>query len=152
MTEITFAELAGRVGKDAGVSDWIHVTQGMIDAFADATHDHQFIHVDPEKAKATPFKGTIAHGFLTVSLLSAMAYSALPKLKGQAMGVNYGFNKLRLVSPVPSGARIRGKFILKAHEEKLPKQHTNIYDVTVEIEGAGKPALTAEWVTLAFEG
>lgn len=150
--QITFDEMRASVGQEVGVSDWIAVTQDMINAFADVTFDHQFIHVDPEKAKLSPFKTTIAHGFLTVSLLSAMAYSGLPDIKGRMMGVNYGFNKLRLVSPVLSGSKVRARFSLKAHDEKLPKQHTLTFDVTVEIEGSGKPALVAEWVTLSFEG
>ncbi|HRJ68341.1 MAG TPA: MaoC family dehydratase [Beijerinckiaceae bacterium] len=150
--QVTFNDMRASVGTEVGVSDWIEITQDMINRFADVTFDHQFIHVDVEKAKLSPFKTTIAHGFLTVSLLSAMAYSGLPDIKGRVMGVNYGFNKLRLVSPVPSGARVRARFTLKAHDEKLPKQHTFTFDVTVEVEGSGKPALVAEWVTLSFEG
>lgn len=152
MKQVTFDEMRASVGAEVGVSDWIEITQAMINQFADVTFDHQFIHVDPEKARLTPFKTTIAHGFLTVSLLSAMAYSGLPEIRGRVMGVNYGFNKLRLVSPVPSGSRVRARFILKAHDEKLAKQHTLTFDVTVEVEGSSKPALVAEWVTLSFEG
>ena len=148
--KLTIEELRGRIGQEVGVSKWIDILQSAIDAFADLTHDHQFIHIDVEKAKATPFGGTIAHGFLTVSMLSAMAYDALPNIAGRSMGVNYGFDRLRMMSPVKAGARIRGRFVLKALESKSPQQHQLIHSVTVEIEGADKPALAADWVTLAY--
>ncbi len=148
--KLTIEELRGRIGQEVGVSKWIDILQSAIDAFADLTHDHQFIHIDVEKAKATPFGGTIAHGFLTVSMLSAMAYDALPEIAGRSMGVNYGFDRLRMMSPVKAGARIRGRFVLKALESKSPQQHQLIHSVTVEIEGADKPALAADWVTLAY--
>jgi acyl dehydratase len=147
---VTIEELRGRIGQEVGVSKWFDIPQSAIDAFADLTHDHQFIHIDVEKAKATPFGGTIAHGFLTVSMLSAMAYDALPNIAGRSMGVNYGFDRLRMMSPVKAGARIRGRFVLKALESKSPQQHQLIHSVTVEIEGADKPALAADWVTLAY--
>jgi acyl dehydratase len=147
---LTIDELRGRIGQEVGVSKWFDIPQSAIDAFADLTHDHQFIHIDVEKAKATPFGGTIAHGFLTVSMLSAMAYDALPNIAGRSMGVNYGFDRLRMMSPVKAGARIRGRFVLKALESKSPQQHQLIHSVTVEIEGADKPALAADWVTLAY--
>lgn len=150
MSKLTIEQLKEKIGTEIGVSDWIEVPQSMIDAFADVTKDHQFIHIDPVKAKMTQFGGTIAHGFLTVSLLSAMAYSGLPGIERQGMGVNYGFDKLRLVSPVRAGAKVRGRFVLKALESKSPQQHQLTYAVTVEIEGEAKPALAAEWVTLAF--
>lgn len=150
MATVTIEELAGKVGQEVGVSKWIDIPQSAIDAFADITHDHQFIHIDPVKAKATPFGTTIAHGFLTVSMLSAMAYDALPDIKDRAMGVNYGFDKLRMVSPVRSGAKIRGRFVLKALDSKSPKQHQTTYTVTVEIEGSDKPALVADWITLSY--
>lgn len=148
--QVTIDELKGRIGQEVGVSQWFDIPQAAIDAFADLTHDHQFIHIDVEKAKATPFGGTIAHGFLTVSLLSAMAYDALPDIAGRTMGVNYGFDRLRMMSPVKAGARIRGRFVLKALDSKSPQQHQLTHAVTVEIEGAEKPALAADWVTLAF--
>lgn len=147
---LTIDELRGRIGQEVGVSKWFDIPQSAIDAFADLTHDHQFIHIDVEKAKATPFGGTIAHGFLTVSMLSAMAYDALPNIAGRSMGVNYGFDRLRMMSPVKAGARIRGRFVLKALDSKSPQQHQLIHSVTVEIEGADKPALAADWVTLAY--
>jgi acyl dehydratase len=148
--QVTIEELKGRVGQEVGVSKWFDIPQSAIDAFADLTHDHQFIHIDVEKAKATPFGGTIAHGFLTVSMLSAMAYDALPDIAGRTMGVNYGFDRLRMMSPVKAGARIRGRFVLKALDSKSAQQHQLTHAVTVEIEGAEKPALAADWVTLAF--
>ena len=138
------------VGQEIGVSLWRVVSQEMIDKFADATDDHQFIHVDPERAAAeTPFGGTIAHGFLSLSLLSAMAYETIPPIREAGMGVNYGFDRLRFVSPVKSGARIRARFKL-AEMTARPSGwiHLN-YDVTIEIEGLKKPALTARWLTLA---
>lgn len=147
---VTIEELRGRIGQEVGVSKWFDIPQSAIDAFADLTYDHQFIHIDVEKAKATPFGGTIAHGFLTVSMLSAMAYDALPNIAGRSMGVNYGFDRLRMMSPVKAGARIRGRFVLKALESKSPQQHQLIHSVTVEIEDADKPALAADWVTLAY--
>jgi acyl dehydratase len=148
--EITIDELKTKVGQELGVSDWIAIPQEEINKFADVTHDHQFIHVDVERAKDTPFGGTIAHGFFTISLIVPMAHSALPTIKDRTMGVNYGFDKLRLMSPVKSGARIRGRFVLKSLESKTDKQHQLVHTVTVEIEGGQKPALVADWVTLAY--
>ncbi len=106
------SELQGLIGQEVGVSKWFEITQARIDAFADCTEDHQFIHVDPQAAKATPFGGTIAHGFLTLSLASAMSYDAVAPLDGVVMGVNYGFDKLRFLAPVPAGSRVRGRFKL----------------------------------------
>ncbi|MDF1776977.1 MAG: MaoC family dehydratase [Rhizobiaceae bacterium] len=147
---ISLSELSGLVGTELGVSDWIEVDQSMIDQFADATHDHQFIHVDVARAKAeTPFKGTIAHGFLTLSLLSAMNYSAVPQIRERRMGINYGFDKVRLITPVKSGARVRGRFILKATRLRGADMMMLTFDVTVEIDGQKNPALTAEWLTIA---
>ena len=140
----------GQVGQELGVSDWITVDQARIDAFAECTGDHQFIHVDPEKAKATPFGTTIAHGYLTLSLLSQMAYGAMPGVEGTKMGVNYGLNKVRFMAPVKSGKRIRGRFKLADVSERSPGVLQSTVEVTVEIEGEDKPALIAEWVTLAY--
>ncbi len=139
-----------KVGQEVGVSDWILVDQGRIDTFAEVTGDHQFIHVDPEKAKLTPFGGTIAHGYLTLSLLSAMAYDAMPGIEGAKMGVNYGLNKLRFMAPVRAGKRIRGRFTIADVAERSPGQFQTTVTVSVEIEGEDKPALAAEWVTLAY--
>jgi acyl dehydratase len=142
-------EMAEKVGQDIGTSDWILVDQPMIDAFAQTTNDHQFIHVNPEMAKATPFGGTIAHGFLTLSLLSAMSASAVAPLEVM-MSVNYGFNKLRFLTPVKSGKRIRGHFKLLELAEKRPGQWQQTVEATVEIEGEDKPCLIAEWIFQHF--
>lgn len=148
--EISLSEVKDLVGSEVGVSDWITVDQAMIDAFAQATQDDQFIHTDPERAKAeSPFGGTIAHGFLTLSLLSAMNYSALPKIREQTMGINYGFDKLHFVAPVKSGARIRGHFTLVEARFRGAAMLMTTYDVTVEIEDEKKPALTARWTTIS---
>ena len=146
---VSLEEAKQAVGTEIGVSPWRNVSQEMIDKFADATDDHQFIHVDPERAAETPFGGTIAHGFLSLSLLSAMAYEAIPPIQGVTIGVNYGFDRVRFASPVRSGARIRGRFKL-AEVTTRPSGwiHLN-YDATIEIEGSKKPALTARWLTLA---
>lgn len=141
--------LSDHVGREVGVSDWRDVTQAMIDKFADATDDHQFIHVDPERAASTPFGGTIAHGFLTLSLLSTLAYETIPPLAGTAMGINVGFDKIRFVNPVKSGARLRARFVL-ADVNIRPSGYVQVaYDVTMEVEGQTRPALTARWLTLS---
>ncbi|MBO9197273.1 MaoC family dehydratase [Rhizobium sp. 16-449-1b] len=146
--EISLADVRGLVGTETGLSDWIVVDQTMINAFADATHDHQFIHVDPARAADSPFGGTIAHGFLTLSLLSAMNYNCLPKVREQTMGINYGFDAVRFVAPVKSGARIRGRFILAEARFRGGGMLMTTYDVTIEIENERKPALTARWTTI----
>ncbi|MDM9648855.1 MaoC family dehydratase [Rhizobium sp. S163] len=146
--EISLADVRGLVGTEAGLSDWIVVDQTMINAFADATHDHQFIHVDPARAADSPFGGTIAHGFLTLSLLSAMNYDCLPKVREQTMGINYGFDTVRFVAPVKSGARIRGHFVLAEARFRGGGMLMTTYDVTIEIENERKPALTARWTTI----
>ena len=149
---VSRAAFEAMVGTEIGVSDWFTISQAQIDAFADCTHDHQYIHIDPEAAAQTPFGGTIAHGFLTLSLLSAMAYQ-MPSIEGAVMGVNYGFNKIRFVSPVRSGARIRGRFTLAELTQIRPGEVQFIMNVTVEIEGQEKPALVAEWLSRRyFEG
>lgn len=148
---ITVDQLVAGVGTEIGVSPWRTVTQRMIDQFADATDDHQFIHVDPERAAAeTPFGGTIAHGFLSVSLLSAMAFETVPPVEGAGMGINHGFDNLRFVAPIKTGSRIRTRFVL-ADVKVRPSGWIQVAnDVTVEIEGSPKPALTARWLTLTF--
>lgn len=147
--EISLAEISGLVGQEVGVSNWITIDQIMIDAFANATDDHQFIHTDPERAKAeSPFGGTIAHGFLTLSLLSTMHYDCLPVVREQTMGINYGFESLRLISPVRCGARIRGRFTLAKVRFRGAAMAMTTYDVTIEIENEQKPALTATWQTI----
>lgn len=142
--------IADFIGKETGVSDWIVIDQARIDAFADVTEDHQFIHVNPEAAKATPFGGTIAHGFLTLSMLSAMAKDCIVKFEGVKMGVNYGFEKVRFVNPVKAGKKVRGRFTLMSADSKTPGQWSLKYAVKVEIEGEAKPALVAEWLTMQF--
>jgi acyl dehydratase len=143
-------EMRARAGQEVGVSPWHAVTQDMIDRFAEVTDDHQFIHTDPVRAKAeTPFGGTIAHGFLTLSLLSLLAREALPRLKDRAMGINYGFDRVRFMAPVKSGARVRGRFTLTEVVDRAEKLVMFRYAVSIEIEGGAKPALTADWLTLA---
>jgi acyl dehydratase len=143
--------LKARTGETIGTSDWVTVDQAMIDRFAEATGDHQFIHVDPERARLTPFGGTIAHGFLTLSLLSMLfERSGAPAPGGIRMGVNYGTNKVRFLAPVRSGSRIRGHFKLLGLEEKRPGQYQETIEATIEIEGQDKPALIAEWIFQLF--
>lgn len=146
---VSLEEAKQAVGTEIGVSPWRTVSQEMIDKFADATDDYQFIHVDPVRAAAeTPFGGTIAHGFLSLSLLSTLAYETIPPIREAGIGVNYGFDRVRFASPVKAGARIRARFKL-AELTVRPSGwlHFN-YEVTVEIEGSAKPALTALWLTL----
>ncbi|HYN45142.1 MAG TPA: MaoC family dehydratase [Allosphingosinicella sp.] len=143
-------EIQGKVGTEVGVSDWILVDQARIDTFADVTDDHQFIHIDSEAAARTPFGGTIAHGFLTLSLLSRMAADAMLRPESIKMGVNYGFERVRFLAPVRSGKRVRGRFTLVSFEEKRPGQYQFVHNVTVEIEGEDKPALIADWIGLIF--
>ncbi len=147
---VTATEYLAMSGQEIGVSDWITVDQARINQFADATGDHQFIHIDPERAAATPFGGTIAHGFLTVSLLTEMAATAVPAITGVKMGVNYGLNSLRFLAPVRSGKRVRGRFTLLDARERSPGVLQSTKEVTVEIEGEPKPAMIAQWVTLAY--
>lgn len=139
------------VGKEIGVSSWHLVDQPRIDTYADVIEDHQFIHVDPERAKKeTAFGTTIAHGFLTMSLLSIMSYEVMPVIAGTTMGVNYGFDKLRFISPVRSGKRVRGRFVLAEARLRKPNELQSRTNVTVEIEGEDKPALVAEWLGLTY--
>ncbi len=141
------------VGTEVGVSSWHLVDQKRIDAFADITEDHQFIHVDPERAvRETPFGSTVAHGFLTVSLLSVFSYEALPKISGATRGVNYGFDRLRFISPVRAGSRLRGRFTLLEAKLRGPDELTLVSrtSVSVEIEGEAKPALVADWIGLIY--
>lgn len=144
------SDLSGLIGQEIGVSRWIPVDQARIDAFADITEDHQFIHIDPERARQTPLGGTIAHGFLTLSLCSAMSYDALEPLEGFVMGFNYGFDRLRFIAPVRAGANIRGRFKLLSADDKGAdadgRRWLLKYEMTVEIEGSDKPALIAEWL------
>ena len=138
------------IGRDVGVTGWIAIDQARIDQFAEATDDHQFIHTDPAAAAQTPFGGTIAHGFLTLSLLSRMAAEASLIPDTLKMAVNYGFDRVRFIAPVRSGKRVRGRFTLNLVDEKAPGQWLMRHSVTVEIEGEDRPALTAEWIGLMF--
>ncbi len=140
-----FRQMRGDV---VGCSDWLLVDQALVDQFADVTRDRQFIHVDPDKAKDTAFGGTIAHGFLVLSLLSAFHAEAVPPLKDVKVAINTGFNRVRFVSPVKTGSRIRAVFTLKEIEEQKPGHWRTLLDVEVQIDGSSKPALVAEWLTL----
>ena len=151
MATITPQELQTKVGQQLATSDWVLVDQDMINKFADATGDHQFIHIDAEKAKQTPFGGTIAHGFLTLSLIPMLGASVdSPKVGGVKMAVNYGGNKVRFLAPVRSGKRVRSHVKLLELDEKRPGQWQQTNEITVEIEGEEKPALIAEWITQFF--
>lgn len=146
MASIAFADFIKLEGQKVGTSRWFEIDQSRIDTFADVTEDHQFIHVDEKAAEKTPFGTTIAHGFLTLSMLSAMIYDGVPNIEGAKMGVNYGFNKIRFISPVKSGARVRAHFTLNALRHPKPTEVTNIWGVSIEIEGQERPALIAEWI------
>jgi len=150
MPVATIEEIQSRVGSEIGLSDWILIDQARIDAFADVTEDHQFIHVDPDAAAKTPFRGTVAHGFLTLSLLSRMAEGVMLHPATLRMAVNYGFDKVRFMAPVRSGKRIRGRFKMLSAEEKRASQWQITYEVTVEIEDEEKPALIADWIGYMF--
>jgi acyl dehydratase len=144
-------ELQARVGETIGTSEWLEVSQERINQFAEATGDFQFIHIDEEKAKLTPFGGTIAHGFLTLSLIPVLTQTSdSPRIDGIKMAVNYGGNKVRFLAPVRSGKRVRGHFKLLELEEKRPGQWQQTVETTVEIEGEDKPALIAEWISQFF--
>jgi acyl dehydratase len=147
---VSVEALKQRIGEEIGVSGWHAVNQDRIDRFADVTEDHQFIHVDPTRAAAeAPFGGPIAHGFLTLALLARMGQEALPVVQGRLMGINYGFDRVRFLSPVPAGARLRARFVLGDVVMRTESEVQLRYHVIVEIEGSAKPALAAEWLTLA---
>ncbi|HYI43767.1 MAG TPA: MaoC family dehydratase [Sphingomicrobium sp.] len=146
----TLEDIRARVGEEIGTSGWITVDQARIDAFADATEDRQFIHVDPETAAQTPFGGTVAHGFLTLSLLTRMAAEVMLLPPTLRMAVNYGCERVRFVAPVRAGKRIRGRFTLECVEDKAPGQLLVRHLVTVEIEKEDRPALVGQWLTLLF--
>lgn len=150
ITTLGISELNNYVGKETGTSKWFTITQQQIDDFANATHDHQFIHVDPKKAKETPFGDTIAHGFLSLSLLSAIAYDASISIENTVMGLNYGFDKIRFLQPVKVNSKVRGRMVLADVLEKRAGQFILTWDVNVEIDGESKPALSARWLTMAI--
>ena len=138
------------IGTDLGASDWLLVDQSRVDAFAETTEDRQFIHVDPVAAAATPFGGTIAHGFLSLSLLAVLMPEGAIVLEGIKMGVNYGFERIRFLAPVRTGRRIRARHTLLAVEDKGGGRYLLRTEVTVEIEDEEKPALIAEWLTMQY--
>ncbi|QIK96301.1 MaoC family dehydratase [Sphingomonas sp. HDW15A] len=146
----TLDQIREKIGQPIGYSEWITVGQDRIAQFADATDDHQFIHIDEKLAAQTPFGGTIAHGFLSLSLLSRMAADVMLIPDTAKMAVNYGLDRVRFLAPVKSGKRVRGHFTLVSADQKAPGQLLLKHDVTVEIEGQEKPALTAEWLGLIF--
>ena len=142
--------LREKIGTLIGTSNWYLLDQDRINQFAAVTLDEQFIHTDPEKAATTPFGSTIAHGFLTLALLPAMGGDVIPKLDGHVMSVNYGFEKLRFLSPVPAGSRVRGHFTLSSLDVRKPGEATLLWEVTIEIDGKEKPALYAEWLNRRY--
>ena len=140
-------QLSNYIGREVGVTDWFEIDQERIDKFADATGDHQYIHVDPERAAQTPFGTTIAHGFLTLSLMSMLSgMDGSIKLENAVMGINYGLDKVRFINPVKVGSKIRARFELVSADEKKPKHYLLKHKVTIEIDGEEKPALIAEWL------
>ena len=148
---VSFETYQQMVGTEIGVSSWHLIDQNRINVYADVIEDHQFIHVDPERAKKeTAYGTTVAHGFLTMSLLSIMSYEVMPVIQGTTMGVNYGFDKLRFLSPVRAGSRVRGRFVLTEAKLRKPKELQSRTNVTVEIEGEDKPAIVADWLGLIY--
>jgi len=145
-TVATWESLVARVGADIGCSAWREVDQAMITAFGATTGDRYFLHMDPERAKGTPFGATIAHGMLTLSLLPAMAYEVCPYVEGARYPLNYGFNRVRFVAPVIVGSRLRARFVLQRADVISADQRQLAYAVTVEMQGQERPALVAEWL------
>lgn len=143
-------ELLALTGQEIGVSEWFHVTQDKVNAFADATSDYQFIHIDPERAAAAGYSGTIAHGFFTLSLLAAWSDEVLPDVQGMHMSINYGTEKVRFLSPVLVSSFIRARFKLTSYDERKAGEVTLYWKVTVEIKDAEKPALIAEWINRRY--
>jgi acyl dehydratase len=143
-------EIISKVGSHIGTSPWVKISQRDIDQFADVTKDHQFIHVDPERAGRTPFGSTVAHGFFTLALLPQMAEDVMYFPESLTMSLNYGLERLRFIAPVRPGKRIRASFTLKSMEEKHPGQWQFLHNVVVEIEGENKPALIADWIGYIF--
>lgn len=144
----TVESIQARVGREIGVSEWMEITQEMVDRFADLTDDHQFIHVDPVAAARTHFGGTIAHGFLVLSMISRFLRAADYQLGEAEMTLNYGFEKIRFITPVRTGSRIRGRFVLKGMVERAPGQWLSTLQVAIETEDSAKPAVIAEWLGL----
>lgn len=151
MRKISIQEFQKQAGIWEAKSPWVEVSQDLINQFADATHDHQFIHIDEARAKdETPFGGTIAHGFLSLSLLSKFISDVIPQIDNKEMVINYGFDKIRFLMPVPSGSRLRGHIKLIECNERKPGEYLSKYDVAVEIENIEKPALVCEWLGLTI--
>jgi acyl dehydratase len=150
MTTISVAQLEGRVGHELAVGDWLEMTQDRIDQFAESTGDRQWIHVDPVRAAESPFKTTIAHGFLTLSLVSVLLRNAIT-ITGVRMAINYGLNRVRFVTPVPTGCRVRGRFTLAALEQAGGNLQAT-WAITIEREGEQKPACVAEWLVRYYPG
>ena len=152
MTVVTTDDLQAMVGRELGVSDWLRIDQGRIDAFADATMDHQFIHVDPAAAAQTPFGSTIAHGFLTLSLIVPLMTGSLPAPQGTVMAINYGLDKVRFLEPVKVDSRVRARTVLQEVADKGGGRWLIKTQVTIEIDGTDKPAMVAEVLTMFFTG
>ena len=152
MTALTRDQLDELVGKELGVSDWFPIDQARIDAFADVTEDHQFVHVDAERAAATPFGGTIAHGLLTLSLIVRLCWDFVPEVRGTRMLLNYGFDKVRFVTPVKVDSRIRARARLAAVDERKADQLLVTMAVTIDVDGESKPALVTDWLSLHILG
>ncbi|MCJ8322970.1 MAG: MaoC family dehydratase [Rhizobiales bacterium] len=151
MKTVSLTELESQNGQEVGISEWIEIPQSMIDRFAKATLDDQFIHLDSARARAETFlDGSIAHGFLTLSLSSKMAMQCLPHIKNSVMTFNYGCDKLRFINPVYAGSRVRGRYLQTKIERKSDKQLIVHHTLTVEIEAKTRPALVAEWQTMYF--
>ena len=147
----TVAEPGAQIGQEVGCASWLTINQGMIDTFAKLTNDHQYIHVDPPRAMAeSSYGGTIVHGFLTLSMLTQMLMSAVPTIRGTSTSINYGFDKIRFLSPVRSDSAIRGRFTLAAVEERVPNELTVRYETTLEIRGNNRPALFADWLVRLY--
>jgi len=149
---VTRQELEKQVGQALGVSDWFLIDQARVNDFADVTLDHQFLHVDPERARSTPFGGTIAHGLLTLSMIVHLCLDFVPKLANTKLVVNYGFDKVRFAAPVLVGKRVRAHTKLAGLEERKPGNVIVKLDVTIDIENEDKPALVAEWLSLHVVG
>ena len=144
---ISVDQLENYIGQEVGITEWLEIDQERINKFADATGEHQYIHVDPERAAQTPFGTTIAHGFLTLSLMSMFrSMNGDIKLENAVMGINYGLDKVRFINPVKVGNKIRARFELISAEEKKPNHYLMKHNVTIDIDGEEKPALIAEWL------
>ena len=145
---IALAEVDAWIGREVGVSEWSTIDASRVAQFAECTEDFQFIHLDPEAAKAAGFDGAIAHGFLVLSMLSKFAYEASAQIENCRVSINYGFEKVRFLSPVPVGSQIRARFVLANVAQKREGQWLMTHDVSVEVKDQDKPAIVAQWLTL----